>query len=66
MNENKEILEEVEEEKAETEEEETEEEEDSGMTPAQEKYFGKKEESVKEWYQGQLNEALLKKFKIKK
>tara|TARA_Y100000034_G_scaffold101902_1_gene126485 strand:- start:3 stop:620 length:618 start_codon:yes stop_codon:yes gene_type:complete len=65
MNENKEILEEVEEEKAETEEEETEEEEDSGMTPAQEKYFGKKE-SVKEWYQGQLNEALLKKFKIKK
>ena len=66
MNENKEILEEVEEEEAETEEEETEEEEDSGMTPAQEKYFGKKEESVKEWYSNELHEALLKKFKIKK
>ena len=74
MNENKEILEEVEEEEEETDNDDTEdtdedkssEEEDTGMTPEQEKYFGKKEESVKEWYQNQLHEALLKKFKIKK
>ena len=74
MNENKEMLEEVEEEEEETDNDDTEdtdedkssEEEDSGMTPAQEKYFGKKEESVKEWYSNELHEALLKKFKIKK
>ena len=73
MNENKEILEEVEEaeeetEEAEADEEESSEEEDTGLSPAQEKYFGsgEKKEPVKEWYSNQLHEALLKKFKIKK
>ena len=62
MSENKEKLEEVEE----VEEVETSEEGESEMTPAQEKHFGKKEESLKDWYSNQLHDALLKKFKIKK
>ena len=68
MNENKEKLEEVEEEGEETDtaEDKSSEEEDTGMTPEQEKHFGSKEESVKEWYSNQLHEALLKKFNIKK